>query len=75
MHTKIGRKMGMTRKDFGMEGSKVVNEENNYLNKTYLKIYLLFKDQELSELDKKYVSAIPKIPKISKQSIKKNVPV
>ena len=67
MHTKLGRSLGMDRKEFGEEGSKVVNEEIMYLNKTYLDIYLLFKNNKLEDLKKQPIKTKKKLNIISKK--------
>ena len=52
MHTKYGRLKGMTKKDFGIEGSVLVNTNNNYCVPLYLEIYNLFKKHSIDELKK-----------------------
>ena len=70
MHTKIGRTLGMNKKDFGSEGSKVVNEEILYKNELYNNIYLLFKNNSASELKKEISNSKKKVKVVITKKLK-----
>jgi len=70
MHTKLGRQMGMTKKDFGEEGSLVLNEDTNYLNEVYLEIYKLFKNYSLNNLESEKTPKKLKLVSKNSESLK-----
>ena len=70
MHTKIGRTLGMNKKDFGSEGSKVINEELLYKNELYSSIYLLFKNKSITELKKELSKSKMKVRVVITRKLK-----